>query len=144
MESNNTNFSFNEGEVLQATDGTNSNVPLEAIVGISALFLIIDAVGITGNFLVIFVIVTDRKMRQSVTNLFIMNLALSDLFILLFGVPEIVLFMLDRGWLLGEALCKLQRYVLVVCLYSSVITLVAVCVERSVVVIVIFLKPFKK
>ena len=105
-------------------------VGLPSIVCLSAFFCIIGVIGIVGNLLVIFIIVCDRKMRRSVTNLFIMNLAVSDLLIMLFGVPEIVLFMINSGWLLGEALCKTQRYVLVFSLYSSVVTLVSVCIER--------------
>ena len=69
-------------------------------------------------------------MGWSVTNLLIMNLALADFLIMLFGVPEIIQFIVNRGWLLGLALCKFQRYVLVVSLYCSILTLVAVCVER--------------
>jgi thyrotropin-releasing hormone receptor len=69
-------------------------------------------------------------MRQSVTNIFIMNLAIADLLIMLFGIPEIIQFMLNRGWILGHVLCKLNRYILVVSLYTSVISLVSVCVER--------------
>ena len=105
-------------------------VGLPAVIGISILFCLIGLVGILGNSLVVLIVLTDRKMRYSVTNLFITNLALSDLLIMLCGVPETAQFMLNRGWLLGEAVCKLERYVLVVSLYSSVITLVAVCIER--------------
>ncbi|KAI0235685.1 Neuropeptide receptor 15, partial [Lamellibrachia satsuma] len=74
-------------------------------------------------------------MRHSVTNLFIVNLAVSDLLILVVGVPDIVQFMLNRGWLLGDVLCRLDRYVLVFCLYASVLSLVAVCIERYVAII---------
>ena len=59
-----------------------------------------------------------------------MNLAMADFLIMLFGIPEIAQFVLNRGWLLGLALCKFQRFVLVVSLYASIMTLVAVCVER--------------
>ncbi|KAK2163867.1 hypothetical protein LSH36_73g06011 [Paralvinella palmiformis] len=101
-----------------------------AIIGISLMFCVIGVVGIVGNTLIILFILLDKKMRHSVTNLFIMNLAISDMLIMLFGVPETVQFMLNRGWLLGEIMCKTERYVLVLSLYSSVITAVAVCVER--------------
>lgn len=102
----------------------------QTIIGLSILFCQIGLVGIVGNFLVICVIILDRKMRQSVTNIFIMNLAIADLLIMLFGIPEIIQFMLNRGWILGHVLCKLNRYILVVSLYTSVISLVSVCVER--------------
>ncbi|ELT96403.1 hypothetical protein CAPTEDRAFT_94759 [Capitella teleta] len=69
-------------------------------------------------------------MRRSATNLFIMNLAVSDFVILAIGVPDIVQFMLNRGWVLGVIACKMHRYIMVASLYASIMTLTAVCVER--------------
>jgi thyrotropin-releasing hormone receptor len=101
-----------------------------AIVLVSLLFCVIEVVGVVGNLLVIYVVLGDPKMRRSATNLFIMNLALSDFAILAIGLPEIVQFMMNRGWVLGLIACKMHRYIMVVALYSSIMTLTAVCVER--------------
>ncbi|ESO88165.1 hypothetical protein LOTGIDRAFT_62390, partial [Lottia gigantea] len=92
-------------------------------------------VGVIGNGLVIFVILIDRKMRKSVTNIFIMNLAIADFLIMTFGIPELVQFILNRGWLLGEGLCRFNRFTLVVSLYASVMSLVSVCIERFVAIV---------
>lgn len=100
------------------------------IVILSLLFSVIGAVGIVGNMLVALSILTDRRMKKSPTNLFILNIALADEIIMIFGVPEIVQFMLNRGWLLGSVICRVDRYLLVTGLYVSVATLIAVCVER--------------
>lgn len=102
----------------------------EVIAFLSLLFCVIGTVGLIGNSLVIIVILCDRKMRQSVTNIFILNLATADFIIMLAGIPEIVQFMLNRGWLLGPVFCKMNRFVLVVCLYVSILSLVSVCIER--------------
>lgn len=99
----------------------------------SSLFCVVGTVGILGNLMVVYIILADRKMRKSVTNMLILNLALADSLIMLCGIPEIVLFMINKGWLLGLVMCKFQRTVLVCALYSSVLTLVAVCIERYVV-----------
>ncbi|KAL8576729.1 hypothetical protein ACOMHN_067176 [Nucella lapillus] len=69
-------------------------------------------------------------MRSSVTNLLITNLAIADLVIMIFGIPEIVQVMINQGWVLTASLCKANRFVLVVSLYASVLTLVSICVER--------------
>ncbi|KAK0046558.1 tachykinin-like peptides receptor 86C, partial [Biomphalaria pfeifferi] len=66
----------------------------------------------------------------SMTNMLILNLALADSLIMLFGLPEIVLFLLNDGWQLGQVACSIDRTILVCSLYSSVLTLVAVCIER--------------
>ncbi|KAK3607918.1 hypothetical protein CHS0354_036752 [Potamilus streckersoni] len=107
----------------------------EILVSISILFCIIGSVGLLGNSLVVIVVLLDRKMRQSVTNIFIMNLAVADFLIMLFGVPEIVQFMINRGWLLGTAVCKTNRFILVVSLYVSILSLISVCIERFVAIV---------
>ena len=106
-----------------------------AIALLSLLFFVIVLVGIVGNALVVFAVLADRKMRQSVTNLLILNLAVADLVMLVLGVPEIVqsLLLEGGGWRLGPLLCRVDRFLLVVCLYVSVLSLVSVCVERWVV-----------
>ena len=50
-----------------------------------AFFMIIEVIGIVGNSLVIIVVLMDKKMRKSPTNLFITNLAVADLLILIIG-----------------------------------------------------------
>ncbi|KAL8583700.1 hypothetical protein ACOMHN_037423 [Nucella lapillus] len=105
-------------------------VSVSYIAMFSTLFCIVGLVGLTGNVLVVYIVLKDRKMRKSVTNLLILNLAVADSVLMVLGVPEIAQFMLDRGWLLGLAACRVNRSVLVAALYASVLTLVAVCIER--------------
>ncbi|XP_067664425.1 neuropeptide receptor 15-like [Haliotis asinina] len=108
---------------------------LWTIVGLSVVFLVIVIIGVVGNGLVIFVILLDRKMRQSITNLFIMNLAIADLLIMMFGIPEIIQFMMRTGWILGPIACKSNRFIMTVSLYASVLCLVSVCIERFVAIV---------
>ncbi|CAL1526975.1 unnamed protein product [Lymnaea stagnalis] len=114
--------------IMPNTFGLAASLP--SIICLACLFFTIVVVGIIGNCLVIVVILTDLKMRQSVTNLLIINLALADLIIMIFGVPEIAMFMMNRGWMLGSLACRINRFILVVALYSSVISLVVLCIER--------------
>lgn len=129
-------FSFNGSEafvnstVMENVTASDPSVSLGTIISLSILFFIIGVLGIVGNSLVIMVILIDRKMRQSVTNVFIMNLAIADLLIMIFFVPDIIQFILNRGWLIGVGMCKINRYIQVTCLYVSVLSLVSVCIER--------------
>ncbi|XP_022252459.1 neuropeptide receptor 15-like [Limulus polyphemus] len=100
------------------------------VISLSGLFFLIGTVGVLGNALVIFVILTDKRMRCSVTNLLIMNLAVSDFIIMVVCIPDIVQFMKNVGWKLGLISCRLLRFTEVFSLYASVMTLVGVCVER--------------
>ena len=54
---------------------------LQSIAVLSVTFCLIGLAGLIGNLLVIVVIVTNKKMRHSATNLFIANLAVADLVI---------------------------------------------------------------
>ena len=117
-------------EVNMSKEHQLDEVHLGYIVSFTIAFFLVGIIGVLGNVLVIFVIFHDKKMRKSLTNMLIVNLAVADSIILIFGIPEIVQFMLNRGWILGEAMCRIQRTVLVISLYVSVLTLVALCIER--------------
>jgi len=119
-------------QAVEYTDPVVNSTAPEFIIIWSLLFIVIGTVGIGGNLLVIISVMFNKKMRTSMTNLLIMNLAVADLLIMVFGVPEIVLFMRNAGWTLGEAVCKINRFILVSSLYGSILTLVALCVERYV------------
>lgn len=110
--------------------GSTTGPSTAALIGLALLFFVIGVVGIVGNSLVIFAVLLNKKMRTSMTNLLITNLAVADLTILLLGIPETVLFMADKGWTYNRTACKSNRFVLVSALYGSVLTLIALCIER--------------
>ncbi|XP_062607749.1 neuropeptide receptor 15-like [Saccostrea cucullata] len=114
--------------------GSDSISP-ETVVGLSLLFFVISVIGICGNSFVVCAVVCNKKMRTSMTNLLITNLAFADLLIMVFGIPETILFMLEQGWLFNRTACKVNRYIMVTSLYGSVLTLIALCVERYVAII---------
>ncbi|KAK3601039.1 hypothetical protein CHS0354_029263 [Potamilus streckersoni] len=107
----------------------------DIVIFLSMLFFIIGAVGIIGNSLVIFAVIFSRKMRGSMTNLLITNLAVADLAIMVLGIPEIVQFMMNKGWTFDSLTCRINRYILVTSLYGSVLTLISLCVERYIAII---------
>ena len=102
----------------------------DTIIYLSIIFFLVGVVGISGNLLVVFAVVCNKKMRGSMTNLLITNLAVADLIIMVLGVPEIIQFMMNKGWTLDDITCRVSRYVLVTALYASVLTLLSLCVER--------------
>lgn len=102
----------------------------EVLVICSAIFIVIGLIGIGGNVLVIVSVMCNKKMRTSMTNLLITNLAAADLLIMIFGIPEIIEFMKNNGWTMNLVACKVNRYILVSALYGSILTLLALSVER--------------
>lgn len=94
-----------------------------------ALYCVIFLVGVSGNGLVVYVIVGNKSM-QTPTNIFINNLALSDIMMCLLAVPFTPVSGLSHGWVLGEALCHVVPMSLGVSVYVSTLTSTAIAVDR--------------
>ncbi|RWS29606.1 NPYLR1B-like protein [Leptotrombidium deliense] len=103
------------------------------------LYILIFVVGICGNALVCYVVFTNKNM-QTVTNMFITNLALSDILLCIFAVPFTPLYLLTlRKWIFGSILCHFVPYAQGVSVYISAFTLMSIAIDRFFVIIY----PFK-
>jgi len=71
-----------------------------------SLYVIIFVLGVAGNSLVVYIVAARRAM-QSITNIFIANLAVSDVIMCLLAVPFTPISGLLQSWPFGEALCHL-------------------------------------
>ena len=87
--------------------------------------------GVTGNTLVMFALLGDRKARN-VTSSFLVSLALADMVFLLVCVPYDLGIKMQLEWAGGMALCKIFGFVEMLSAAASVLNLTAVSVERSV------------
>ncbi|XP_051923037.1 neuropeptide FF receptor 2a [Hippocampus zosterae] len=92
-------------------------------------YLLIFLVCLAGNGAVCFVVLRGRRMR-SVTNVFILNLAVSDLLVGIFCMPTTLLDNIITGWPFGSLACKLSGTVQGISVSASVFTLVAIAVDR--------------
>lgn len=64
---------------------------------VTLIYIIIGVVGTLGNLLTIYVILCTKKLRQKIiTTLFLCNLAVSDLMLIVIGVPSDVMYMWDQ------------------------------------------------
>lgn len=94
----------------------------------------IFVVGVLGNALVCFVVARNRQM-QTVTNLFIANLAVSDVLLCVLAVPFTPLYTFLGGWIFGRTLCHLVPYAQGVSVYISTLTLTSIAIDRFIVII---------
>uniref|UniRef100_A0A1I7XT19 G_PROTEIN_RECEP_F1_2 domain-containing protein n=1 Tax=Heterorhabditis bacteriophora TaxID=37862 RepID=A0A1I7XT19_HETBA len=96
------------------------------------LFVVLTIIGVLGNLVVIIAISGDSKMRRSVMNILLLNLAIADLSNLLLTTCEWVppVFAGTGAWSLPEALCPICRYLECLFLFASISTQLIVCVER--------------
>ncbi|XP_062307199.1 neuropeptide FF receptor 2a [Osmerus eperlanus] len=92
-------------------------------------YLLIFLVCMVGNGVVCFLVLRSKNMR-TVTNLFILNLAVSDLLVGIFCMPTTLLDNIITGWPFGSLVCKMSGMVQGISVSASVFTLVAIAVDR--------------
>lgn len=96
------------------------------ILAYSVLFII----SFCGNALVCYVIFRQKRL-YTVTNFFIANLAVADLFVTLVNVPFNIARNLMEEWPFGDFLCHLVNFSLMVSVYVSTFTLAAIALDRQ-------------
>uniref|UniRef100_A0ACB8EZW7 Uncharacterized protein n=2 Tax=Sphaerodactylus townsendi TaxID=933632 RepID=A0ACB8EZW7_9SAUR len=92
-------------------------------------YLIVFLSCMAGNSLVCIVVMKSRRMR-TVTNLFIFNLAISDLLVGIFCVPTTLMDNLITGWPFNQIVCTMSGLVQGMSVSASVFTLVAIAMDR--------------
>ncbi|XP_011639561.1 orexin receptor type 2-like [Pogonomyrmex barbatus] len=94
-----------------------------------AMHSVVFVVGLIGNALVCMAVYRNHSMR-TVTNYFIVNLAVADLLVLLICLPPSVLWDVTETWFLGLKLCKAVPYLQTVSVSISVLTLTFISIDR--------------
>ncbi|XP_064609634.1 cholecystokinin receptor type A-like [Liolophura sinensis] len=93
------------------------------------LYTIIFLLAVVGNSLVIVALVQNKRMR-TVTNVFLLNLSVSDLLLAVFCMPFTLIPVLLKNFIFGATMCVLIRYLQGVSVAVSCFTLVALSLER--------------
>ena len=93
------------------------------------LYIVVILIALVANFLIILVIVLDNSLKKP-TNIFMFNLALCDLSILFSCIWVQIPLNLNDYWVLGELFCKVNSYMQMVSIISSVLTLVMIACDR--------------
>ena len=109
-------------------------VPTGIVVLLAILYGSISLIAVLGNGLVILVIAKNNKM-QTVTNIFIANLALADVIIGMFSIPFQFQPALHQRWDLPEFLCKVAPSFKTLSVNVSVFTLTVISIDRYVAVL---------
>ncbi|XP_060522178.1 orexin/Hypocretin receptor type 1-like [Cylas formicarius] len=93
------------------------------------LHSVVFAIGLLGNVLVCVAVYRNHSMR-TVTNYFIVNLAVADALVILFCLPFSVVWDVTSTWWFGTAMCKFVLYVQNVSVTVSILTLAFISVDR--------------
>jgi len=94
----------------------------------SVLLIIVMFIGVMGNLLVIYVVLNYGRLK-TVTNTYLLHLALSDL-VFLSGIPFFVSSLITQAWIFGSFVCKLFFLTQGVNQYTSIIILALLSFDR--------------
>ncbi|VDM05812.1 unnamed protein product [Schistocephalus solidus] len=96
----------------------------------SAIYIIIFILGLAGNLSLLWLILSNRSFHTP-TNYYLVNLSISDLLVLLLGLPHDLYTMWSRyPYLFGETGCRVRALLSEASMISSVLTITALTVER--------------
>ncbi|XP_073954382.1 neuropeptides capa receptor-like isoform X2 [Choristoneura fumiferana] len=126
---NTSTFDCSEEEMLWWMIGPR-RLSLGVLAPATAVLLLIFATGMAGNAAVCVVIVRHPSMHTA-TNYYLFSLAVSDLLLLLFGLPnDLSVCWHQYPYTLGIVFCKLRALISEAASYVSVLTIVAFSLER--------------
>ncbi|KAK1799611.1 hypothetical protein P4O66_000383 [Electrophorus voltai] len=102
---------------------------------VTLTYVLIFVTGVVGNLLTCTVITKHRKMRTP-TNLYLFSLAVSDLLVLLFGMPlEIYDLWQNYPFPFAEGVCSFKVFLFETVCFASVLNVTVLSVERYVAVV---------
>ncbi|XP_070545331.1 QRFP-like peptide receptor [Ptychodera flava] len=104
------------------------------VVTIVISYVLVFVLTMFGNIVVVIVMLKFRRMR-TVTNIYLVSLAFSDLMIALFCMPFDTLYSVTTNWPFGEAMCKISRFVQTFSVSTSVLTLTAIAADRYIAIL---------
>ncbi|XP_028837708.1 cholecystokinin receptor-like [Denticeps clupeoides] len=124
---------------LEVANGTCSDPPVPKVPGRGRhkemdsvrilLYTLIFLLSVFGNLLIIVVLVVNKRMR-TVTNSFLLSLAVSDLMMAVFCMPFTLIPNLLEDFIFGSAMCKIVTYFMGISVSISTFSLVAIAIER--------------
>lgn len=113
-----------------ASDWELSHLDRPAIrAAIITTYVIVITVGVIANSTILFLVARSKRLR-TVTNIFIANLALSDLWLCVFSLPVQLHYQLTDYWVFGSALCRVVFSAFAVPMYVSTLSILLIAVDR--------------
>ncbi|KAM4030363.1 C3a anaphylatoxin chemotactic receptor [Anomaloglossus baeobatrachus] len=118
-------------------NGSDENIDVphshtQDLVFTTLVYVVTFLVGVPGNMLVLWVI--GVKMKKTVNTVWFLNLAVADIACCL-SLPFSTVQLYYEEWLFGAALCKIIPAVVILNMFASVFTLVAISIDRCIQVV---------
>jgi len=125
---------YNESGVRNQSryDMVSKRDPLYVLIPITVIYVVILLTGLVGNVSTCVVIARNKHMHTA-TNYYLFSLAVSDLLLLVSGLPQEMYCNWSRyPYVFGEAFCVLQGFAAETSANATVLTITAFTVERYV------------
>ncbi|XP_001600587.2 pyrokinin-1 receptor [Nasonia vitripennis] len=105
--------------------------PLYIVLPISILYTLIFITGLVGNVSTC-VVIARNKCMHTATNYYLFSLAISDLLLLISGLPPEIYYIWSNIYVFGETFCVVQSFAAETSANATVLTITAFTVERYV------------
>ncbi|XP_054724042.1 pyrokinin-1 receptor-like [Uloborus diversus] len=137
---NNSNFSLPSMSTFAENDSNNLTLyvfdlgpkrdSLSSVIPITVIYVLILIAGLIGNICTCVVIIRNKHMR-STTNYYLFSLAVSDLLLLVVGLPQELFLLWNKyPYIFGEAFCIIRGYTSEMSTNASILTITSFTVER--------------
>ncbi len=103
------------------------------VVALIIAYSLVILCSLLGNSLVCFVIFKNRRLH-TVTNMFIANLAISDILITVLNIPFNIVRNIFEDWPFGKFMCSFVNIILMTSVYVSTFTMAAIAIDRYIVI----------
>lgn len=125
--------------ITELSDAIESEVSFEVSDSVAALMYImyisVSVLAVGGNLMVCYIVMAHQRMR-TVTNFFILNLAVGDILMACLCIPfGFVSNLLLQYWPFGAVMCVLVSYAQAVSVFISAYTLIAISIDRYIAIL---------
>ncbi|KAB0800522.1 hypothetical protein PPYR_06262 [Photinus pyralis] len=125
-----TNSTLYTTEITNVTGGESLLYPVSLVIPITVIYVVIFFTGIIGNVSTCIVIARSKSLHTA-TNYYLFSLAISDLLLLVSGLPpEMYRLWSPETYVFGGAFCILQGFAAETSANATVLTITAFTVER--------------
>ncbi|XP_016114334.1 neuromedin-K receptor-like [Sinocyclocheilus grahami] len=96
----------------------------------SLAFALVLLVAVTGNLIVVWIIVAHKRMR-TVTNYFLLNLAVSDVCVAALNALVNFVYGTHGDWYFSSAYCRFQNFYPVTAVFASIYSMSAIALDST-------------
>ena len=104
--------------------------PLDMNIPALICMILIELTAVLANIAVITIVLATTLLRENITYVFVLSLAITDLLISLTVLPLTIAAYIDMSWMLGNTMCVVQGILGTVFTVGSIFSICAISVER--------------